>query len=110
MQNETMTERLRLRIGSFAIHATRGVIHNQTMRRWLMFGTLLAAMLLAFVGSTFLEGTISAREHPVWFILFWIACAWLTITALLLAIFDLLLVRAQSRAARRALQEKLKHV
>jgi len=47
------------------------------------------------------------REHPGWFLLFWVACGWLTLTAFLLALFDLLMVRAQDRAARRILREKL---
>jgi len=47
------------------------------------------------------------REHPGWFLLFWVTCAWLTLTAFLLALFDLLMVRAQDRAARRILREKL---
>jgi hypothetical protein len=36
-----------------------------------------------------------------------VACAWLTLTALLLALFDLLMLRAQDRAARKILSEKL---
>jgi hypothetical protein len=37
----------------FAVHATRGIIRDQNTRRWTMFGTLLIALLLLFVGSTF---------------------------------------------------------
>ena len=96
-----------LRIGSFAAHSARGLIRDQTMRRWAMFATLLVAMLLAFAGSTFLQPLLSPREHPGWFILFWLACAWLTLTALFLAFFDLLIVRAQSRAAKRHLRDSL---
>lgn len=73
-----------------------------------MFVTILLAMLFVFSGATFLQPILSSREHPAWFLLFWLACAWLTMTALLLAVFDLLLMRAQSRAARRALRSKLK--
>ncbi len=96
-----------LRIGSFAAHAARGLIRDQTTRRRAMFVTLLAAMLMLFLGTTFLERLLPAHEHPVWFILFWVACAWLTMTALLLALFDLLMVRAKSRAGRRKLEKRL---
>jgi len=70
-----------------------------------MFITLLGAMLIAFAGSTFVE--INPREHPWYFVIFWLACAWLTVTALLLAAFDLLMVRAQSRAEKRKLRRDL---
>jgi cellulose synthase/poly-beta-1,6-N-acetylglucosamine synthase-like glycosyltransferase len=107
-QNEAMNgEPKRLRIVSFALHATRGLIRNQTMRRWVMFFTVLAAMLMLFAGMTFLQPFLSPKEHPAWFILFWIACGWLTITALLLALFDFLMVRLQARSAQRELREDL---
>ena len=100
-------EPARLRIVSFAIHSARGVIRDQSTRRWVMFITLVIAMLMLFSGTTFLQPLLSAREHPGWFVLFWVTCAWLTLTALLLALFDLLMLRAQDRAARKILSEKL---
>ena len=63
-------------------------------------------MLLA--GFTVLQSALNPREHPWFVILFWVACVWLTLTASLLAIFDLLIIRAEARKARRALQENLK--
>ena len=86
-------EQPRLRIVSFALHATRGLIRNQSM--FLLFG-----------GTTFLQPFLSPREHPGRFILFWIGCAWLTFLALLLAVFDLLTMKMQARAARKILREK----
>jgi len=62
---------------------------------------------MLFCGTTFLQPLLSPREHPGWFLFFWVTCAWLTLTAFLLALFDLLMVRAQDRAARRILREKL---
>ncbi len=87
----------KLRISSFALHAARGVIRDQKMRRNTMFVLLLVALLLLFFGSTFLQAMLNPREHPFGFIIFWFVCIWLTFTAFLLAIFDLLLVRAQRR-------------
>jgi hypothetical protein len=97
----------RLRIVSFAIHSARGLVRDQTARRWAMFITLVAAMLMVFLGTTFLQPLLSAREHPGWFVFFWVTCAWFTVTALLLALFDLLILRVQDRSARKILREKL---
>lgn len=95
------------RIISIAPQVARGLIRDQTTRRWAMFITLLVAMLMLFAGTTLLQALLSPREHPAWFIIFWLVCTWLTLTALFLAIFDMLLVRAQSRAAARELRESL---
>jgi len=97
----------RLRIVSFAFHSARGVVRNQTTRRWAMFITLVVAMLMVFLGTTFLQPVLSAREHPGWFVFFWVTCAWFTLTALLLGLFDLLILRVQERSARKILREKL---
>lgn len=96
-----------VRVGSFAVHSARGLIRDQTTRRWVMFVTILMAMMMLFLGSTLLAPFLVPREHPGWFILFWLACAWLTLTGLFLALFDLLMVRAKSRAAKRELCENL---
>jgi hypothetical protein len=90
---------------SFVVHATRGIIRDQSTRRWAMFGTMLAALLLLFAGSTLLDSML--RVHPVWFILFWFVVAWLTLSAILLALFDLLVVRAQARHAKRILRSSV---
>jgi hypothetical protein len=97
----------KLRISAFAVHAARGVIRDQKMRRNTMFILLLLALILLFSGSTFLQTMLNPREHPFGFILFWFACVWLTFTAFLLAIFDILLVRAQRRKVERILRAGL---
>jgi protein-S-isoprenylcysteine O-methyltransferase Ste14 len=96
-----------LRTTSFVVHATRGLIRDQNMRRKAMFVLLLVALVLLFLGSTFLQGALSPREHPVWFAFYWFVCAWLTLTAVLLAVFDLLAVRAAARKAKKALHEQI---
>jgi protein-S-isoprenylcysteine O-methyltransferase Ste14 len=90
------------------IHATRGAVRDQNTRRKAMFGLILAALVLLFSGLTFLASTLNPHEHPRWFILFWIFCLWLTLTAMLLAIFDLLMVRLEGQGAQRRLRENLK--
>jgi hypothetical protein len=91
---------------SFVAHATRGVIRDQNVRRRTMFALLVIALVLLFSGSTFLAPTITPREHPGWFILYWFVCGWLTLTAMFLAFFDMLMVRLEARKAQRTLREK----
>jgi hypothetical protein len=70
-----------------------------------MFVLLMIALMLLFSGSTFLQSALDPHQHPGWFILFWLTCAWLTLTAMLLAIFDLLVVRLETRKAQRDLRK-----
>lgn len=92
-----------LKVASFSVHATRGLVRDQGVRRKLMFAALGIAVAMAGLGSTLLQDFLNPRVHPVWCILFWLACAWMTVLAVLLALFDLLMVRAEAKAARRAL-------
>jgi protein-S-isoprenylcysteine O-methyltransferase Ste14 len=91
-----------MRMASFVIHAVR----DQNRRRKTMFILLVVALAMLFSGSTFFESALNPRERPVWFILFWVACAWLTLTAMLLAILDLLVVKLEARKTGRMLPEK----
>lgn len=88
----------------FVIQISRGLFRDQIARRKMMFATLVVAMVMLFLGTTFLQNALIA--HPVWFLIFWAACAWITLLAALLAVFDLLIVRAQGRAAARLLREE----
>ncbi|HEY3602085.1 MAG TPA: hypothetical protein VGK72_09025 [Chthoniobacterales bacterium] len=99
--------RRNLQIASFAIHAARGLVRDQTMRRKAMFWTVMVAVVMLFCGATFLAPLLDSRGHPGWFIFYWLLCAWVTITVVLLAIFDLLMVRGAARAQRRELGKKL---
>jgi len=95
-----------LRSASFVVHVTRGVIRDQNTRRKAMLALLVMALLLLLAGSTFLAPALNPREHLGWSLFFWLTCVWLTLTALLLALFDLLVTRIQARKAGRALREK----
>jgi cytochrome bd-type quinol oxidase subunit 2 len=96
-----------LRIASFATHATRGLLRDRTMRRKTMFWTVIAALAMLFCGATFLASVLDPKTRPGWFIFYWLTCAWLTVTVVLLAIFDLLLVRGQTRDEKRVLARKI---
>lgn len=95
-----------LQTASFVVHATRGVIRDQSVRRKAMFLLLLAALALLLAGITFLAPMLNYHEHPGWFFFYWLACGWLTLTAMLLALFDLLMVRIQARKVERSLREQ----
>jgi len=101
------TEEKPLRTTSFVVHATRGLIRDQNARRKTMFVVVLVALLLLVSGSTFLQSALNPREHPIWFVLFWLICAWLALTAMLLAILDMLVVRGAARKAERILRSQL---
>src|SRR2546421_2670725 len=97
----------RLQVAPFAIHATRGLLRDQRSRRRTMAISIAIAVILLVTGITIFRSWLNPHEHPWRFILFWLACAWETVLAILLAIFDLLLMRAQERAARKALRGEL---
>jgi len=103
---ENRPEEKHLETTSFVVHATRGVIRDQRTRRKAMIILLALAVLMLLAGFIVFQSALNPREHPWFVILFWIVCVWLTFTALLLAIFDLLMVRADARRAQRALREK----
>ncbi|HEY1770979.1 MAG TPA: hypothetical protein VGG02_12070 [Chthoniobacterales bacterium] len=97
----------KLRLFSFAAHAARGLVRDQAMRRKAMFAVMLGALLMLSCGSTFLAPALNPHERPGRFIFYWLVCGWLTFTVVLLALFDLLMVRAKGRAKRRTLARKL---
>jgi hypothetical protein len=88
----------------FTVQITRGLLRDERSRRKTMGISLLVAVAMVVAGLTVLRPWLNPDEHPWRFIIFWFACAWETLLVLLLALLDLLLVRAQARAARRALQ------
>src|SRR4051812_29754387 len=104
---ETRPPEKRLEMAPFTIHATRGLLRDPKMRRILMAISIALAVILLVIGLTGLGSWLQPHEHPWRFILFWLVCGWQTILAVLLALFDLLLTRAQERAARKALREQV---
>ena len=95
-------------MGSFTVHATRGLLRDQRSRRRTMTITLIIALALLIAGLTVLQPWLDPREHPWRFILYWLACAWEIVLVLLLALYDLLLVRAQTRATKKVLAEQFR--
>ena len=85
---------------------TKGIIRDQRMRRSMMFWIMLAALVMLFLGSWLLTERW-ARQHPWLYLIFWLICAWLTLTGVLLALLDILALRAAQRAARRVLEQQM---
>lgn len=104
---ETPPKEKNLETVSFVVHATRGVIRDQRTRRRAMVVLLALAVLMLLTGFTVFQSALNPRDHPWLVILFWIVCVWLTFTALLLALFDLLIIRLEARRTQRVLREKL---
>jgi len=103
-----MPEEKQLQATSFIVHATRGVIRDQRTRRKAMVFLLALAVLLLILGGTVLAPWLNPREHLLGALVFWLGCIWLTLTALLLAIFDLVIVRLEARRGQRILRAQLK--
>ena len=97
----------RLQMAPFTVHATRGLLRDQKLRRVMMAITVAIAVIMLVTGLTIFRSWLHPHEHPWRFVLFWFACAWQTVLAILLALFDLLLARAEARAARKAFREQV---
>lgn len=92
----------------FTVHATRGLLRDQQSRRKTMAISLIIAVVLMVAGLTVLRPWLDPQEHPWRFILYWLVVAWETVLVLLLALFDLLMVRAQTRAAKKLLEQQFR--
>lgn len=89
----------------FIIQVCKGIIRSRRVRRTLMFWDVLVVLILMFLGSTFFWPWL--RTHPLIFLGYWGACAWLTILAALLAVYDMAQVRLEAKRARDELKREL---
>ena len=87
---------------AFIIAVCKGILRDTKVRRSVLFFVMLAALGMVFLGAvplgSWLEGS------PLRFLIYWGICGWLTLTALLLAIHDLLTIRRQALRERRQLK------
>ena len=88
----------------FLIQICKGLIRSPRARRTLMFYNVLLLLIMVFVGATLLPPW---RDHPLLFIMYWFACMWLTMLAVLLALYDMAMVRLEAKRARRQLEEEI---
>jgi uncharacterized membrane protein YfcA len=88
---------------------SKAVLRDTRLRRNMMLWLMAAALLMLFFGSWLLSDDW-ARKHYVLYFLYWAFCMWLTLTAVLLAVFDMLVVRATGRAMRRQIEQDIAHI
>ncbi len=84
---------------------TRGLLFDARQRRQLMIYVIAAALGLTVVGGT--VGFETLRGNLWVFAAYWLLCAFLTLLAVLLAIYDLLMLRLLARRAQRELDARM---
>jgi len=90
---------------SFILLISKGILRDRNMRRRALFGIVLSVLFLLGLGFLVLDEWLCT--HPVLFLLYWGACLWLTVTSLLLAFYDLLLVRRDAREERNRIKSQI---
>jgi len=88
----------------FIIQVCRGLIREPRARRTLMFYDVLVVLVMMFAGSTFFWNWL--RAHPLIFLGYWAVCAWLTVLAAMLAVYDMLLIRRAAEQERKRLEKE----
>jgi len=88
----------------FILQLSKGLIRHQRARRLIMFYCVLAALVMVFAGAVVSDRFV--REHPFAALVYWAVCAWITLLAVLLALYDIVKVRADAQRARRHLEQE----
>src|SRR5947208_3011545 len=89
----------------FVFQISKGIIRDMSVRRMTMFVVVIAALVMLFAGATFLN-EILVEHHGV-FIGYWLACALLTLLAMLLALYDLIALRLAALRERKRLKSDI---
>lgn len=87
------------------VQISKGLIRHGRARRLMMFYGMLIALVMLFAGATALWNWL--KDYPWLFLGYWAACAWVTFLVVLLAIYDLLKVRADGRKEQRDLERQI---
>ena len=88
---------------------TKGLLRDTRLRRNVMLWLMVAALVMVFFG-VWLISDEWRRKHVGLFFLYWAMCAWLTLTGVLLAVFDMLVIRAAAKAMRRRIEEDIARI
>ena len=88
---------------------TKGILRDTRLRRNLMLWVMLVAMVMLFLGWVLIPNEW-AHRHYVMYFAYWAVCLWLTIAGMLLAVFDMLIIRAAGRAMRRRIEQDIAHI
>jgi hypothetical protein len=87
------------------IAVTQGIIRDSAARRKWMTGSVVGAAAMLFIGVTALGSWLVDR--PFVFFVYWFACCWLTMLAILIALYDILILRRDSMRARRDMARRI---
>ncbi|MCX6967112.1 MAG: hypothetical protein NTZ46_04920 [Verrucomicrobia bacterium] len=90
---------------SFILLVSKGILRDRHVRRTVLFWIVVANLGLLGTGALLLDAWLS--EHPVLLLLYWGACLWLTVTSLLLALYDLLAIRREAALERQRLKAQV---
>jgi uncharacterized membrane protein len=93
------------RLVQLSVAIATGIARSQSQRRRAMFALTVAALLLLLVGITVLWSVFP--DHPLFFAIYWMACAWLAICVMLLAVYDLMMVVRRGRKERESARREL---
>jgi hypothetical protein len=88
---------------------SKGVLRDTKTRRNVMLWLMLVALVMLFLGSWLLSDDW-ARRHVWLYFTYWAVCGWITLTGVLLAIFDMLIIRATARALRLRLEREIAQI
>ena len=88
---------------------SKGILRDSRMRRTVMLCLIGAAVVMLFFGSVLIPNDW-ARMHYCLYFLYWAFCLWITLAAVLLAVFDVLVIRATERAMRRQMERDIAHI
>ena len=88
---------------------TKGLLRDTRLRRNVMLWVMAVALVMLFLGSSLMSDDW-ARRHVWLYFAYWAACGWLTVAGVLLAIFDMLVIRAAAKAMRRWIEEDIAHI
>jgi len=77
----------------------RAVLHDRAARRKFIGRMLLFALMMMAAGLWLIDGLLA--QSPWYFLLWWGACALLTILVMLFALYDALAVIREERGKRR---------
>jgi len=85
---------------------SRGIVQDHRLRRKVLGVVIGGAVAMLLVGAYPLAAWLD--KHLFLFILYWGACAWLTILAMLMALFDMLVTRQQAMKEQKELLRSLR--
>jgi hypothetical protein len=83
---------------------SKGLVRDSVMRRRLMTGAMMTAVVMLFLGALAHDWLL---ERRLLFMLYWFGCAWFTFMTTMLALFDILMNIATARRLRKRMRQEM---